>query len=82
MIYISVADTGQGIATEDKAHIFEMFFTGKNKIADGHRSLGLGLALCKSIIIAHGGEIKLTDNMPHGSIFTFTLPKEEVKLNE
>lgn len=82
MIYISVADNGVGISEDAKPHIFDMFYTDKNKIADSHRSLGLGLALCKSIITAHGGEIQLTDNKPHGSIFTFTLPKEEVKLDE
>lgn len=82
MIFISVTDNGVGIAEEFQKHIFEMFYTGENKIADGHRSLGLGLALCKSIVTAHGGEIILTDNDPHGSIFTFTLPKEEVELNE
>lgn len=82
MIYISVADTGMGIAKENKNRVFEMFFTGENKIADGRRSIGLGLALCKAIVTAHGGEIELTDSIPHGCIFTFSLPKEEVKINE
>ena len=67
---------------EMKSHIFEMFFTGKNSIADSHRSLGLGLALCNSIIEAHDGELILTDNKPHGCIFTFSLPLSEVTLNE
>lgn len=82
MVCISIADNGSGIAEEIKPHVFDMFFTGKNKIVDSRRSLGLGLALCKSIITAHGGKIELKDNEPHGSIFTFTLPKEEVKLYE
>ena len=47
---ISVEDNGPGIADEMKSHIFEMFYTGKTTIADSHRSLGLGLALCHSII--------------------------------
>ena len=59
-----------------------MFFTGESTIADNRRSLGLGLSLCKSIINAHGGEITLTDNTPHGSVFTFTLPSGEVNINE
>ena len=46
------------------------------------RVLGLGLALCKSIVNAHGGEITVTDNKPHGAVFTFTLPKEEVEISE
>ena len=80
--WISVEDNGPGIPDEMKPHIFEMFFTGKNSIADSHRSLGLGLALCNSIIEAHDGELILTDNKPHGCIFTFTLPLSEVTLNE
>lgn len=59
-----------------------MFYTANTEIADSHRSLGLGLALCKSIITAHGGNITVTDNLPHGALFTFTLPAEEVKLHE
>ena len=79
---ISVADNGPGISDEVKPHIFEMFYTGNNTIADSHRSLGLGLSLCRSIIEAHGGTLVLTDNIPRGCIFTFTLPLSEVILNE
>ncbi|MDQ9893818.1 hypothetical protein RFZ55_15980 [Acinetobacter baumannii] len=42
----------------------------------------MGLSLCKSIILAHGGEISVSDNLPHGTIFTFTLPVGEVKIYE
>ena len=79
---ISVADNGPGISDEVKPHIFEMFYTGNNTIADSHRSLGLGLSLCRSIIEAHGGTLVLTDNIPRGCMFTFTLPLSEVILNE
>ena len=79
---ISVIDNGNGIPGNIKPHVFEMFYTGNNRIADSRRSLGLGLALCKSIIGAHGGELTLTDNQPQGCIFTFTLPLGEVKIDE
>ena len=82
IISISVSDDGKGIPENSKPHVFEMFFTGENTVADSHRSLGLGLALCKSIINIHGGEITLSDNEPHGCIFTFTLPSDEVIINE
>ena len=52
---ISVEDDGPGIPEEMKPHIFEMFYTGKTTVMDSHRSLGLGLALCHSIIEAHNG---------------------------
>ena len=79
---INVEDNGPGIPEEMKTHIFEMFYTGKTTVADSHRSLGLGLALCHSIIEAHEGTLVLTDHDPHGCNFTFTLPLSEVTLNE
>ena len=79
---ISVEDNGPGIPEEMKPHVFEMFYTGKTTVADSQRSLGLGLALCRSIIEAHKGTLVLTDHNPHGCNFTFTLPLSEVILNE
>ena len=81
-VCVSVRDNGPGIPDEIKPHVFEMFYTGQNTIADGRRGLGLGLALCKSIIEAHRGTITLTDNDPTGCCFTFCLPVEEVQINE
>ena len=81
-IWVSVADNGNGISEHIKPCVFEMFYTGDNKIADSRRSLGLGLPLCRSIINAHGGEITLRDNEPCGSVFTFTIPSNEVNINE
>lgn len=79
---VAVSDNGSGISNESKEHIFDMFYTANNKAADSRRSLGLGLALCKSIIGAHGGTITVSDNQPHGAVFQFTLPTEEVNLHE
>ncbi len=81
-VSVSVADNGNGIPDNIKPRVFEMFYTGDNKIADSRRSLGLGLPLCRSIINAHGGEITLTDNEPRGCIFTFIVPSGEVNINE
>ena len=79
---ISVADSGNGIPDEAKPKIFDMFFSGANKVVDSRRSLGLGLSLCKSIVTAHGGSISVADNRPRGTVFTFTLPMEEVTIYE
>lgn len=81
-IRVSVSDNGPGIPDEQKSRVFDMFYTGANKIGDSRRSLGLGLSLCKSIVTAHGGEITVGDNLPSGAVFTFTLPAGEVKLHE
>jgi len=82
MVVVSVSDIGPGIPDEQKSKVFDMFYTGTNRAADGRRSLGLGLGLCRSIIRAHGGEIWVSDNKPQGAVFTFTLPAEEVTLHE
>ena len=81
-VMISVADTGPGIPDDQKAKVFQMFYTGSHPAADSRRSLGLGLSLCKSIVLSHGGEITVSDNHPSGSVFTFTLPSGEVTLHE
>ena len=79
---VSISDDGNGISDEAKAKVFDMFYSGENKIADSRRNCGIGLSLCKSIIEAHGGEISVADNKPHGAVFTFTLPAEEVRMYE
>ena len=59
-------DNGPGIPKESREHVFEMFYSGINKVSDSRRSLGLGLALCRSIVNAHGVEIALYDCDPQG----------------
>lgn len=81
-VIMHIADNGPGISDDAKPHIFDMFYSGINRIADSRRSLGLGLSLCKSIVNAHGGEISVQDNVPHGTVFTFTLPSGEVEIHE
>ena len=81
-VIISVEDNGEGIPDDMKENVFDTFFTCNNEIADNRRSLGLGLSLCKTIINAHGSELELRDNTPHGCIFEFKLQLSEVHLNE
>lgn len=79
-IRVAVADNGGGILDEQKKRLFDMFYTADNAVADGRRGMGLGLSLCKSIVNAHGGELKVYDNIPHGTVFEFDLEGEEVTL--
>ena len=81
-VRVSVSDNGPGIPDEQKPRVFDMFYSGANKVADSRRSLGLGLSLCKTIVTAHGGTISLADNVPQGTVFTFTIPAGEVELHE
>lgn len=82
IVTVEIADNGNGISDEAKGNLFEMFYTANDGIGDSRRGLGLGLALCKSIIVAHGGTISVKDNTPSGAIFRFTLQAEEVILHE
>lgn len=82
VVYLDVKDDGLGISDEMKPYIFDMFYTGQMKVADSRRSLGLGLALCKSIIHAHQGTLSVLDNQPKGAILRVTLSIEEVTLHE
>lgn len=82
-VVVRISDNGEGISDENKPKVFDMFYTANESgIADNNRNLGLGLALCKSIISAHNGEIKVYDNKPKGTVFEFSLPAEEVKIHD
>ena len=74
-----VEDEGQGIPKGQEDKVFEMFYTGVKRSPDSRRGIGLGLALCRSIVQAHGGEIWMRNIQPHGAKFWFTLPIAEVK---
>ncbi|MEA5004615.1 MAG: sensor histidine kinase KdpD, partial [Christensenella sp.] len=80
---VRIGDDGKGISDRDKKNIFDMFYTVSGNRGDSRRGLGLGLALCKIIVEAHGGKIAVMDNSPvHGTVFEFTLPIAEVKNSE
>ena len=81
-VIICVADSGPGIDEEDLPHIFELFYTGKEKREDAGRSLGLGLNLCRSILEAHGERIWAENIRPHGAAFYFSLKLWEEEENE
>lgn len=74
---IAVADTGRGIAAEDIESIFEPFFTTKagQEGALSDSGSGVGLAFCKRVMDAHGGEISAESRPGHGSTFHVRLPK-------
>ena len=81
-VVVRIADEGPGIPDELKANVFNLFFTSGNPTGDSRRGLGIGLSLCQSIVRAHGGFITVLDNVPHGAVFEFSLPKDEVNMHE
>lgn len=74
-VWIQVADTGVGIATDELAYIFQQFYRGADSRAPEKRGMGLGLAICREIIRAHRGQISVESEPGHGARFTITLPK-------
>jgi signal transduction histidine kinase len=68
-IVVRVRDSGKGITAHDAEHLFEPFYTTKEK------GLGIGLAICRSIVEAHGGKLSFLPNSTGGgAVFEFTLP--------
>jgi two-component system sensor histidine kinase BaeS len=74
-VWVSVADTGAGIAPDELPHIFQQFYSGDESRDPEKRGMGLGLAICREIITAHQGKIEVESQPGRGSRFTFTLPK-------
>lgn len=72
-LQISVTDQGGGIATEDRAHVFEPFYTTKDHPANGS-GIGLGLTVCKSLVEAMNGEIEFESQPGGGTEFRIILP--------
>ena len=71
---ISVADTGIGIAEDQKASIFKSFDQGDGDTAGIYGGTGLGLAICQQLVELHGGHITVESTPGEGSVFSFTLP--------
>ena len=73
-VQVDVSDQGIGIPAEAQLSVFEAFKQLKDPANRSQKGAGLGLAICKGIIEAHGGRIWISDNTPHGTIISFTLP--------
>lgn len=73
-ILITVADEGPGIADEEKERVFERFYQTDAGRSVRSRGVGLGLAICREIVVSHGGVIWVSDNEPRGAVFNVLLP--------
>jgi signal transduction histidine kinase len=67
-VFLSVQDSGHGITEEDQDRVFDPFFTTKPT------GMGLGLAICRTVALDHGGNLRLVETSSHGSIFEIELP--------
>jgi two-component system OmpR family sensor kinase len=71
---IAISDTGEGIPPEDLSRIFERFYRGDKSRGKSGRGAGLGLAIVREIVQAHGGEIRAESVLGLGTRITLTLP--------
>ena len=76
-IVISIKDYGVGIAKSEQKNIFERFYRVDKSRGANEKGMGVGLTIAKSIVNAHGGEIKVYSEINKGSEFIITLPNEE-----
>jgi signal transduction histidine kinase len=74
-VAISIRDTGEGILPEDLPHVFERFYRGDKSRNHAKGGAGLGLAIAKGIIEAHGGSIRVESEFGKGTEFIISLPK-------
>ena len=73
-IQVDIIDSGPGIPSVDAPHIFEHFYRGEKSRSRASGGAGLGLAIARGIVEAHGGKIGFTNQPNGGTIFSFTLP--------
>lgn len=73
-VVISLSDSGSGIPEDQRQHVFEEFYQGDRTLYGRRGGAGLGLAICKQFVEAHGGYIGVESKLGHGSTFFFGLP--------
>ncbi len=78
-VRFTVTDTGEGIPPEHLPHLFEKFYRVPGTTSHG---AGLGLAIAREIVAAHGGEIRAESDPGRGATFSFTLPTTSATAGE
>lgn len=73
-VEVEVGDSGEGLASDELPHVFESFYRGEKSRSRRTGGAGLGLAIAKGFVEAHGGEIHVEQGQERGARFRFTLP--------
>ena len=74
VVRFEVRDSGEGIASQHLPYVFDKFYRVNSQNRSRSSGAGLGLAIAREIVVAHGGEISVISRPGEGSNFTFTLP--------
>ena len=77
-VYLEIADNGIGIANKEKKKVFDRFYRVGNEDTRKTKGTGLGLYIVRQIVLAHNGKVSVADNKPQGTIFTISLPSNDV----
>ncbi len=76
-VIVSISDMGMGISLREQEHIFDRFQRAVKPMMQATPGAGLGLYICRAIVEAHGGRIRVESTLRQGSTFSFSLPREE-----
>jgi two-component system sensor histidine kinase KdpD len=79
---IRVADEGQGIASNELNRVFDKFYRGQPRQMRRQEGTGMGLAIARGIVEAHGGRIWAENGKIKGAVFAFTIPVEQKSVTE
>jgi two-component system sensor histidine kinase GlrK len=78
-LVLDVADSGPGIPYEERANIFEAFYTGKAARGTSVKGTGIGLSVVLEFVSAHGGTVQIVDGEFPGAHFQITMPLHKVE---
>jgi two-component system, OmpR family, sensor histidine kinase KdpD len=76
---VSIADRGPGISLTERERIFDKFYRGDSYASGYNPGSGIGLAVCRGLVEAHGGRIRMEGREGGGALFHFTLPQDKTE---
>jgi two-component system, NtrC family, sensor histidine kinase GlrK len=82
LLELDVADSGPGIPVEDRAHVFEAFYTGRASKSSAVKGTGIGLSVVLEFVSAHGGTVQIVDGEFPGAHFRISMPSRPVNNTE
>jgi two-component system sensor histidine kinase KdpD len=80
LVRLAVSDRGPGIHEPERERVFQEFFRG-SRAKKGDGGIGLGLAICRAIVRAHGGQISIRDRTGGGTVVEFSLPAQPLGMS-